>query len=370
MRPCSPARVSQKQEGTIMATYTHNGVVGSPTTAWYNADIGDTPVTSSGTLFVVSNSDGTFTRIHGAGFTYDINGDPIAGTISSIERSNDANGTTIYETVTGLNHSLVTLFGVLDDTNNRAAFAFIFNGADTFNGHTGNDFFVGGASADAFTGNTGIDTVSYDNATAGVTANLLHNGNNANDAVGDPYTSIENLIGSDFDDVLLGNGSDNVIMGGLGNDSLSGGTTNGGVSGNDTLNGGLGSDIGNYTSTNITAGIAVTLSSTSTVTGNATVGTDTLISIERIRGTSFADSFTATSSFNGSNGTFAEFEGNGGNDTIVGNGTTRIGFSQALAGVTVDLLAGTAQSIAAGAAAGVGIDSFAGTVGPNNINAV
>jgi len=60
----------------------------------------------------------------------------------------------------------------------------------------------------------------------------------------------------------------------------------------------------------------------------------------------------------------------GGNDIITGNGVTRVAYSQALSGVTVDLLAGTAQSIAGSDAAGVGVDSFAGTIGPDNINSV
>ena len=46
-----------------------------------------------------------------------------------------------------------------------------------------------------------------------------------------------------------------------------------------------------------------------------------------------------TSSTNaGSGGTFNEFEGLGGNDTITGNGNTRIAFYNALDGVTVDLV--------------------------------
>ena len=44
----------------------------------------------------------------------------------------------------------------------------------------------------------------------------------------------------------------------------------------------------------------------------------------------------------GTNGTFNEFEGMGGNDTITGNGNTRIAFYNATGGVTVDLAAGTA----------------------------
>ena len=156
----------------------------------------------------------------------------------------------------------------------------------------------------------------------------------------------------------------NVLTGGLGNDFFFGGA------GNDTLVGGAGTDIASYNSVNITAAIKASLSTTSTVTGNATVGTDTLISVEQVRGTSFADTFTVTTSFSGQSGSFAEFEGMGGNDIITGNGNTRVAYTQALAGVTVDLLAGTAHSTAIGDAAGIGNDSFGGTVGANHINAV
>ena len=100
------------------------------------------------------------------------------------------------------------------------------------------------------------------------------------------------------------------------------------------------------------------------VTGDASVGTDTLRSIEFVRGSQFADIYVATgfsgSSANaGSNGTFNEFEGVGGNDTITGNGNTRIAFYNATAGVTVDLAAGTATGDAS-----VGNDTFTGV---NNV---
>ena len=79
------------------------------------------------------------------------------------------------------------------------------------------------------------------------------------------------------------------------------------------------------------------------VTGDAAIGTDTLRSIESIRGTNFADIYVATDlrrcglqtrAVNnvGNNGTFNEIEGLGGNDTITGNGNTRIAFYNASAG--------------------------------------
>ena len=54
------------------------------------------------------------------------------------------------------------------------------------------------------------------------------------------------------------------------------------------------------------------------------------------------------------------FVGGGGDDVITGNGSTRVGYSTADAGVFVDLGAGTAFSIDADDAAGIGTDTFTG----------
>ena len=97
------------------------------------------------------------------------------------------------------------------------------------------------------------------------------------------------------------------------------------------------------------------------MTGDVSVDTDTLRSIEVIRGTDFADVYNATGfgqvgAVNvGSNGTSNEFEGMAGNDMITGNGNTVIGFGFATAGVTVNLAEGTATGNAS-----VGNDTFTG----------
>ena len=347
-----------------MAIYTHNATAVPSGIAWYDVVPGAVVSAPTSTLIVLANSDGTETRIIGTGFTFDaITGFPTGGVVTESDRTNTGGGI-IYETITGITGvSLVDYANALD-AGNRAVFALVFNAADTFNGFSGDDFFVGGPGGDTFTGGTGNDTVSYDNALVGVRADLSNPATNTNDAAGDTYSSIENLIGSDFNDTLVGNSQVNVLTGGLGNDFFFGGA------GNDILVGGAGTDIANYNSVNITAAINASLSTTSTVTGNATVGTDTLISVEQVRGTSFADTFTVTTSFSGQSGSFAEFEGMGGDDIITGNGNTRVAYTQALAGVTVDLLAGTAHSTAIGDAAGIGNNSFGGTVGANSINAV
>ena len=102
------------------------------------------------------------------------------------------------------------------------------------------------------------------------------------------------------------------------------------------------------------------------VTGDAAVGNDTLISVEAIRGTDFADTYNAlgftsdtapTPSANaGSGSNFNEFEGMGGNDTVTGNGNTRVSYDNATAGVTVTL--GLNGSGTATGDASVGTDTF------------
>lgn len=57
------------------------------------------------------------------------------------------------------------------------------------------------------------------------------------DPVGDSLVNIENVIGSDFNDVLIGDAGDNLLIGGAGDDTLSGGA------GNDTLIGGTGANM-------------------------------------------------------------------------------------------------------------------------------
>src|SRR5262249_61075512 len=91
----------------------------------------------------------------------------------------------------------------------------------------------------------------------------------------------------------------------------------------------------------------------------ASVRHDTLRAIEGMRATNFADTYDASGfglpgALNiGSNGNFNAFEGLGGNDTIIGNGNTRIEYINATAGVTVDIAAGTASGDAS-----VGHDIF------------
>lgn len=114
-------------------------------------------------------------------------------------------------------------------------------------------------------------------------------------------------------DVVCGAGGNDTIDGGPGDDRLFGGI------GNDTLNGGLGNDriegesgADRVTYAGATAGVTVSLA---VVTPQNTVsrGTDTLVSIEHLTGSSFGDQLTGSAGTN-------SMSGGGGNDTMAGLG--------------------------------------------------
>jgi Ca2+-binding RTX toxin-like protein len=234
---------------------------------------------------------------------------------------------------------------------------------NTFEGGGGNDSITGssGTQASYSTGDGGTQ-ISYIHALDGVTVDLRAGsgyGTAASDIahVGtDTFTKVSAVVGSNYDDLLYGTDSlvhTDVFFGGRGNDRMDGRD---------------GYDFVSYSyffdPSVITGGISVDLAA-GTVTGNSSVGTDTLISIESIRGTQFHDVYSAVGYHDdtnaGSNGTFNQFEGMGGDDTITGNGNTRIDYNFALAAVTVDLAAGTAHSTVADDA-DVGNDTILGGV--------
>ena len=120
---------------------------------------------------------------------------------------------------------------------------------DTFNitVATGNNgvLLFSTAGNDILTGTSSLnDTVSYTNATAAVTVSLaITTQQNTVGAGLDTLSSIENLMGSDFNDKLTGNTKNNTLTGAAGNDVLNGNA------GADTLIGGLGND--NFTIDNV-----------------------------------------------------------------------------------------------------------------------
>ena len=90
--------------------------------------------------------------------------------------------------------------------------------ADDLRGQGGNDVIYGSGGGDAIDGGDGTDTVDYSASSAAVTVNLSLGTGFGGDAEGDKLVSIENLVGSKFDDKLTGDTGANTILAGAGND--------------------------------------------------------------------------------------------------------------------------------------------------------
>ena len=106
------------------------------------------------------------------------------------------------------------------------------DGNDTLNGgdlpdqlwgNAGNDMLHGGASSDSLSGGSGIDTADYSDSALAVIVDLATGIGHGGDAEGDTLSSIEDLIGSAFNDTLTGSAVANTLIGGRGADMLSGG---------------------------------------------------------------------------------------------------------------------------------------------------
>ena len=106
---------------------------------------------------------------------------------------------------------------------------------DTLDGGSGNDTLTGGTGSDRLIGGDGFDVVSYATATAGVSFDLGNVGF-TNEATGDTYFGIEQVIGSGYGDDMRGDTGNNTLNGGGGDDWLSG------KLGDDMLTGGAGQD--------------------------------------------------------------------------------------------------------------------------------
>ena len=234
----------------------------------------------------------------------------------------------------------------LNDLNsifNSAKYSVVGSAGSTPNDqspHDGADVFFGGSGADVFNGlpgpfgpnDPGNDSVDYSHATTGLTASLLTPASNTNAATGDVYISIENLRGTDFNDILNGDGNNNVLEGGLG--------TN-------TLDGGGGSNTASYEHAGAAVSVSLAASGPQITSG---AGTDTLINIQNLRGSIFDDHLTGNGGNNIIRGGHGDdnLTGGGGNDTFVFvNGDGHDTINDFVAGQdTIDLTNGqTAQQV-------------------------
>ena len=226
-------------------------------------------------------------------------------------------------------------------------------GNDTLFGEEGEDFFVGAGGADAHHGGSEIDTVDYRFSSAGVTVDLANNVGTGGYAEGDTWFDIERvfgsiyhndtLIGGDSDERLFGHGGDDTLIGGAGQDYLDGGA------GADSIDGGEGEDTVQYSESD--AGVTLDLAAGTGLGGHAEG--DTLVNVERVYGSNFADSITGSDADEMLSGAAGDdvLNGGGGDDLLDGGagadaldggtGIDTADYGASDAAVVVDLAAGT-----------------------------
>src|SRR5262245_3139521 len=168
----------------------------------------------------------------------------------------NAIGSNLSDTITGSDETNIIQGGFGNDTLRGLL------GDDRLQGDFGDDLLIGDAGADRLDGRDGIDTVSYHTSSVGVTVDLVWGPTPADplgtgvggEAEGDQYLNIENIIGSQGNDIIRGFDTitypppasgftfpvtfsgNNVLNGEAGNDLLDG------RGADDVLNGGAGAD--------------------------------------------------------------------------------------------------------------------------------
>jgi Ca2+-binding RTX toxin-like protein len=201
-------------------------------------------------------------------------------------------------------------------------------GADTLLGGAGNDRLNGGLGADSLVGGDGSDIYTVDNAGDGVVELTALASVGGIDTVNSSLASY--TLGANVE-----NG--NILARGAAN--LSGNSLNnvlGAGAGNNRIDGGAGIDTVSYAKA--TAGVGLNLSlSTLQFTGGS--GSDTLLGIERLIGSSFNDQFTGNAQANVLSGGAGNDSLNGGlgNDVLSGGtGADVFAFYTALGAGNVD----------------------------------
>jgi Ca2+-binding RTX toxin-like protein len=230
------------------------------------------------------------------------------GGSDTVDYSASASGISVYLGSNGFNHGGDAegdrLYSIENVIGSNKRDTIIGNEqANKLEGKGDDDTLVGLGGGDYLDGGDGKDAADYSFSPKAVYVDLsTHIGQNG-DAAGDHLYNIENIIGSDFSDMLTGDGGDNVLRGGGEGDFLTG------LGGGDQLLGGDGRDRIIYEAS--PEGVTINLLTNSASGGDATG--DIFSSIDDVTGSDFADSLTGDANDN-------RLDGIGDDDVLAGLG--------------------------------------------------
>lgn len=247
-------------------------------------------------------------------------------------------GSSFGDTLTGDPFTANQIFGEGGDDviTGKGGHDFLLGGAgdDTIYGGTGRDVIRGNAGADVLDGGSEDDWIQYHDSAGRIELDLGAGAGTVGDAAGDVFISIENIRGSNFDDIIIGSagrnqilaqdgddevhtvGGNDVVWGEGGDDLLIGssdGETFYGGAGADDIRGGGGNDWSRYN--DAPSGVAVSL-----LTGTGTAGEaagDVLTDIEFLWGSEHDDLLEGDHGVN-------QIRGGAGDDLITGHGANDI----------------------------------------------
>lgn len=176
-------------------------------------------------------------------------------------------GVTVNLGIAGQQNTINAGFDTLININNLIGSDF----NDNLIGNSGSNVITGGAGNDFINGGDGNDWVSFANVGNFVSVAFGDFGGSAfSSATGsDSLANIENIIGSDFGNLLTGNSKNNSFIGGKGNDQI---------------NGREGYDTVDYSTSKTSVKVNLGIETQQNTLG---AGLDTLLSIEHVKGSDF-----------------------------------------------------------------------------------
>jgi len=212
--------------------------------------VGGPTLDASSTGFSFDTGGGYVDRFTGTAISYDGHGEPATGTITGIHET--LNGTATFD-ISGLDTSVADFGDWLYYDADRAAFASMSSGNDSFSGSAHDDYMEGFAGHDYLIGSDGSDTLGGGDGNDHIYGQSPNGGPDGADVLygdaGNDYiqgnAGNDSIDGGSGDDRLMGGQGDDLILGGYGNDSANGNLGNDtvrGEAGDDLLRGGQGND--------------------------------------------------------------------------------------------------------------------------------